>query len=240
MNVYDTRQFVDNCEEMGIVLSKNQIGQFERYYELLIEWNSFMNLTAITKHEDVLKKHFLDSLSVIKTVNFKEGEKLLDLGTGAGFPGVPLKIAFPDLEILLLDSLGKRVKFLNHVIGELELTGIEAVHGRAEDFAKNVSYRESFDYVVSRAVANLSSLSEYCIPYTKPGGMFIAYKSGNVDEELEKAQKAIVILGGKMENVVRFTLADTEERTLVCIKKEKSTAKKYPRKAGIPSREPLQ
>lgn len=239
MSIYNTDIFIKDCSEMGIDLSEEQTRRFEEYYKILKEWNSFMNLTAITEHGDVLKKHFLDSLSLIKAADLKGGGRLLDVGTGAGFPGIPLKIVFPQLQITLLDSLGKRVKFLNHVVDKLELKQIEAVHGRAEDFARDPFYRESFDYVVSRAVANLSSLSEYCIPYVNIGGSFISYKSGNVEEELLNAENAISILGGKTENVIRFTLADTEERTLICIKKVRSTAKKYPRKAGIPSREPL-
>lgn len=236
---YGIDQFKNDCIAMNINLSDKQMLQFQKYYEILNEWNHFMNLTAITEYSEVLKKHFLDSLSIVKAAQIKEDEMLLDIGTGAGFPGIPLKIVFPDLQIVLLDSLGKRVKFLNHVMEELGLKKIEAIHGRAEDLAKNTLYREQFHYVVSRAVANLSSLSEYCIPYTRINGQFISYKSGNVDEELKNAENAIKILGGKVDNVVRFKLADTEERTLVCIKKIKSTPKKYPRKAGTPSREPL-
>lgn len=239
MMEYGIDQFKNDCVAMNINLSDRQMLQFQKYYEILNEWNNFMNLTAITEYSDVLKKHFLDSLSIVKAVDIKDGEMLLDVGTGAGFPGIPLKIVFPNLRIVLLDSLGKRIRFLNHVIEELGLEQIEAIHGRAEDFAKNGAYREQFHYVVSRAVANLSSLSEYCIPYAEVNGRFISYKSGNVDEELKNAEHAINTLGGKVDHVVRFTLADTEERTLVCIKKIKSTPKKYPRKAGIPSREPL-
>lgn len=233
-------QFCFDCELVNIILDKTQKEQFQRYYELLIEWNSFMNLTAITEYSEVLKKHFFDSLSIVKKIDLTEINNMIDIGTGAGFPGIPLKIAFPHLRVVLLDSLGKRVKFLNHVIEELKLEEIEAIHGRAEDFAKNVKYREQFDLSVSRAVANLASLSEYCIPYTKIGGSFVSYKSVKAEEEIQNAEKAISVLGGKVENICKFELLDTGERTLVQIKKIRKTDKKYPRKAGMPSREPIQ
>lgn len=237
---YDTNNFIKNCETMGIKLSTVQLQQFKDYYDLLIEWNSFMNLTAITNFDEVLKKHFEDSLAIVRAIPISECQSLIDIGTGAGFPGIPLKIAFPHLSVVLLDSLGKRVKFLNHVIEKLGLENIEAIHGRAEDFAKNVDIREKFDLAVSRAVANLSSLSEYCIPFVKLGGYFISYKSGKIEEELEQAQKAIHILGGETEKVEKFMLAGSDmERSFVVIRKIKSTSKKYPRKAGIPSREPI-
>lgn len=240
MNNYDMDQFCFDCESVNIILDKTQKEQFQRYYELLIEWNSFMNLTAITEYSEVLKKHFFDSLSIVKKMDLTEINNMIDIGTGAGFPGIPLKIAFPHLRVVLLDSLGKRVKFLNHVIEELKLEEIEAIHGRAEDFAKNVKYREQFDLSVSRAVANLASLSEYCIPYTKIGGSFVSYKSVKAEEEIHNAEKAISVLGGKVENICKFELLDTGERTLVQIKKIRKTDKKYPRKAGMPSREPIQ
>lgn len=240
MNNYDMDQFCFDCELVNIILDKTQKEQFQRYYELLIEWNSFMNLTAITEYSEVLKKHFFDSLSIVKKIDLTEINNMIDIGTGAGFPGIPLKIAFPHLRVVLLDSLGKRVKFLNHVIEELKLEEIEAIHGRAEDFAKNVKYREQFDLSVSRAVANLASLSEYCIPYTKIGGSFVSYKSVKAEEEIHNAEKAISVLGGKVENICKFELLDTGERTLVQIKKIRKTDKKYPRKAGMPSREPIQ
>lgn len=239
MAVYGIRDFAEDCRDMGIILSEKQLLQFEKYYELLIEWNSFMNLTAITEHEEVLKKHFLDSLSLVKAVDIKKIHTVMDIGTGAGFPGIPLKISYPHLKVVLLDSLGKRVKFLNHVVEELGLEDISAIHGRAEDFARQTEYREHFDLCVSRAVANLASLSEYCIPYAKKDNLFVSYKSGKIDEELENAKRAIALLGGKIEKICRFTLADAGERTLVVIRKEKYTSMKYPRKAGIPSREPL-
>lgn len=224
---------------MGIDLSEKQLLQFEKYYDLLTEWNSFMNLTAITEHEEVLKKHFLDSLSIVKAVKMEDIHTTMDIGTGAGFPGIPLKISYPHLKVILLDSLGKRVKFLNHVINELGLEDISAIHGRAEDFARQAEYREQFDLCVSRAVANLSSLSEYCLPYTRKNCLFVSYKSGKVEEELENAKRAISLLGGKVEHVSKFMLTDAGERALVVIRKEKHTPNKYPRKAGLPSREPL-
>lgn len=241
---YDLTSFEKGLEQLSITLSGEQKQQFLTYYEYLVEKNKVMNLTAITEYEEVITKHFLDSLAVVKTSCFKPeklaGKRLIDIGTGAGFPGIPLKIAFPELEILLLDSLNKRVNFLNEVTEMLGLTKINTVHGRAEDYAKQKGYRESFDFCVSRAVANLSTLSEYCIPFVKPGGCFISYKSGSVDQELIQAEKAVKILGGQREEVVRFSLADTDmDRSFVVIRKAKPTPKKYPRKAGLPSKEPL-
>lgn len=241
---YDLTSFEKGLEQLSITLSGEQKQQFLTYYEYLVEKNKVMNLTAITEYEEVITKHFLDSLAVVKTSCFKPeelaGKRLIDIGTGAGFPGIPLKIAFPKLEILLLDSLNKRINFLNEVTEMLGLTKINAVHGRAEDYAKQKEYRESFDFCVSRAVANLSTLSEYCIPFVKQGGCFISYKSGSVDQELIQAEKAVKILGGQREEVVRFSLADTDmDRSFVVIRKAKPTPKKYPRKAGLPSKEPL-
>lgn len=241
---YDLTSFEKGLEQLSITLSGEQKQQFLTYYEYLVEKNKVMNLTAITEYEEVITKHFLDSLAVVKTSCFKPeelaGKRLIDIGTGAGFPGIPLKIAFPKLEILLLDSLNKRINFLNEITEMLGLTKINTVHGRAEDYAKQKEYRESFDFCVSRAVANLSTLSEYCIPFVKQGGCFISYKSGSVDQELIQAEKAVKILGGQREEVVRFSLADTDmDRSFVVIRKAKPTPKKYPRKAGLPSKEPL-
>ena len=207
---------------------------------MLIEKNKVMNLTAITEWEEVIDKHFIDSISLVKAIDLSGDKYVLDLGCGAGFPGIPLKIAFPNLKIVLLDSLNKRILFLKEVIEELGLENIEALHGRAEDYARKPEYREQFDYCVSRAVANLTSLSEYCIPYVKEGGYFISYKSGKVKEEVKEVKKALYLLGGKMENMISFQLPETDmERNFVLIIKEKKTPKKYPRKAGIPTKEPL-
>lgn len=241
MKEYNLEGFERGLFELGIKLSEEQKTQFLQYYELLVEWNSFMNLTAITEFDQVITKHFLDSLSLVKVCEVAQAGRILDVGTGAGFPGIPLKIAFPDVEVVLLDSLNKRVKFLNEVIGQLGLSKITAIHGRAEDFARQKDYREQFDLVVSRAVANLSSLSEYCLPYVKVGGRFVSYKSGKLSEELTAAQKAIHVLGGEAKEPVYFQLTGTEvERSFVCIEKGKATPKKYPRKAGTPAKEPIQ
>lgn len=232
----------DGMEELSIELSEHQLHQFYKYFELLVEWNKIMNLTAITEMEEVVTKHFVDSLTLVKAIPDlgEKGGTILDMGTGAGFPGIPLKIVYPNLKITLLDSLNKRIKFLNEVIGEIGLEDITAIHGRAEDYGRNKDYREQFDYCVSRAVANLSTLSEYCMPYVKIGGTFISYKSGKIDEELKEAKGAVKLLGGKVEQVITFVLPKTEvERSLVVIKKNEGTAKKFPRKAGMPGKEPL-
>lgn len=235
---------IKDCKEWGIELSKPQLTQFSDYYDLLVEWNSFMNLTAITDFEEVCKKHFLDSLSIVKAYDkeYLESGKisLIDIGTGAGFPGIPIKIVFPSIQVTLLDSLNKRIKFLNTVIEKLALANCETYHGRAEDYAKENLLREKYDICVSRAVANLSTLSEYCLPYVKVGGDFVSYKSEKINEESIQASKAISILGGKVERQIDFILPYSDiYRNVYVIKKEKVTPKKYPRKAGLPSKEPL-
>lgn len=232
--------FESKLKELGITLNNTQKQQFVKFYELLIEWNQVMNLTGITEYEEVNEKHFIDSLSIVKAVDMDSVATVIDIGTGAGFPGIPLKIAFPYLKMVLLDSLNKRVQFLNTVIDTLELTDIETIHGRAEDFAKQTQYREQFDLCVSRAVANLATLSEYCIPYVKQEGMFIPYKSGEIEEELQNSKKAVHILGGEIEDVIKFQLPGTEiGRSFVKIRKVQNTSKKYPRKAGLPGKEPI-
>ena len=232
--------FKRKASELGIELSDKQLEQFRQYYEMLVEKNKVMNLTAITEWDEVIDKHFIDSISLIKACDLSGEKYVLDLGCGAGFPGIPLKIAFPNLKMVLLDSLNKRILFLKDVIETLGLENIEALHGRAEDYARKPEYREQFDYCVSRAVANLTTLSEYCIPYVKEGGSFISYKSGKVKEEVKEVKTALFLLGGKMDEMVTFELPETDmERIFVKIKKEKKTPKKYPRKAGLPGKEPL-
>ena len=225
--------------ELGVAECPSAADNLLRYSEILREKNKVMNLTAITDPTEIVTRHFLDCAALAPYM--PQDGRVLDVGTGAGFPGIPLKIAFPEVEVVLLDSLNKRVKFLNEVIGQLGLSKITAIHGRAEDFARQMEYREQFDLVVSRAVANLSSLSEYCLPYVKVGGRFVSYKSGKLNEELAAAQKAIHVLGGEAKEPVYFQLTGTEdERSFVCIEKGKATPKKYPRKAGTPAKEPIQ
>jgi 16S rRNA (guanine527-N7)-methyltransferase len=232
--------FEEKLNEIGIVLTDVQKLQFEKFYELLVEWNKVMNLTGITEYEEVNEKHFVDSVSLVKAIDINKVETVIDVGTGAGFPGIPLKIAFPHLKIVLLDSLNKRIQFLNTVIEELGLADIQTIHGRAEDFAKQPEYREKFELCVSRAVANLATLSEYCLPYVKVDGMFIPYKSGEIDQEVEQAKKAIHLLGAKTDEVIKFQLPGSEiSRSFVKIRKTQNTSKKYPRKAGLPAKEPL-
>lgn len=233
-------KFDNELEKMNIRLTDDQKSQFDLYYELLIEWNRVMNLTGITDYDEVNLKHFTDSLTISRIIDTAQINTLIDVGTGAGFPGIPIKIAFPHIKVYLLDSLNKRIKFLNEVIKKLGLKNIYAFHGRAEDFAKDRQYREKFDVCVSRAVANLSTLSEYCIPFVKTGGYFVSYKGGDSDEEVVRSENAITLLGGEIENTDRFFLPDTDMgRTLIKIRKRKSTPNRYPRKAGIPSKEPL-
>ena len=240
MKQYNTDQFVKDIEALGLSISEYQLDQFMRYYDLLTEWNSFMNLTAITEFDEVCKKHFVDSVSLCNAFDLSKEQTLIDVGTGAGFPGIPLKIMFPTLKITLLDSLGKRIKFLNEVISVLGLKNVEAIHGRAEDYAKPALLREKFDFCVSRAVANLATLSEYCLPFVKRDGYFVSYKSDRIMEEKSAAEHAIFVLGGVIDREVDFNLPDSDiYRNLCIIRKQKNTPSKYPRKAGTPSKEPI-
>ena len=235
-------EFEKNLKEMllkiEIELNKIQIQQFYKYMELLLEWNEKINLTAIIDPKEIILKHFVDSLTISKYI--EKNAYLVDVGTGAGFPGIPLKIYREDINMVLVDSLNKRINFLNEVINELGLEKIETVHGRAEEFGRNKKYREKFDISTSRAVANMSTLSEYLMPCIKKDGLVIAMKGSEVEMELEKAKKAIEILGGQLLKTEKFELPNSDiKRNIVLIKKGKETPIKYPRKPGTPVKEPL-
>ncbi len=226
------------AKKIGIVLEEEQIEQFYQYEKLLLIWNEKINLTAITKPEEIILKHFIDSITIAKYIG--ANKTLIDVGTGAGFPGIPLKIIRKDIQITLLDSLNKRVKFLNEIIKQLELKEIETIHGRVEEFGKNKKYREKFDYATSRAVANLTTLSEYLLPLVKIEGKCICMKGSTVKEEIDQSQKAIAILGGKIEEIEAFQLPESDiDRHIVLLRKIKQTPAKYPRKPGTPSKEPI-
>ncbi|MBE5938319.1 MAG: 16S rRNA (guanine(527)-N(7))-methyltransferase RsmG [Lachnospiraceae bacterium] len=230
---------INYAKKIHINLTGTKCKQLIRYYELLIEWNNKMNLTSITEFEEVVVKHFIDSLSIVNCIDLNGNLSLVDVGTGAGFPGIPLKIVFPSLNVTLVDSLDKRIKFLNYVISELELDNIVAVHARAEEFG-NSKYRESFDICVTRAVANLAVIAEYCLPLVKLDGSFIAYKGSNVKEEIYDSEIAIEELGGSIDDVSMFQLPDTDiDRSLIRIYKEDYTPKKYPRRNGVPLKKPI-
>lgn len=239
------QQLIQDLKEWNISLNETQINQLEDYYKLLIDWNDKINLTSITEYDEVLKKHYLDSCALsLFFENYRCFEdkqfSLIDIGTGAGFPGLVLKIVYPESDIVLLDSLNKRINFLDEVIDKLSLDNITTVHSRSEDLARNDDFREKFDFAVSRAVSNLSTLSEYCLPFVKVGGYFIPYKSDKLQEELPTGKIAIEKLGGNLDNVMDYSLPNSDiSRSLVIVSKVKNTPKKFPRKAGIPSKQPL-
>lgn len=231
---------VDGLKQLDINVTDEMIERFEDYYELLIDWNSKINLTSIVEEDEVIAKHFLDSLLIVKAFDMKSIKSVLDVGSGAGFPGIPLKIIYPHIQLVLLDSVNKKVKFLQEVCQKLRLPDIKCLHGRAEDFAQEPVYREKFDCVLSRAVSNLSTLSEYCLPFTQLGGYFIAYKSSDYELEVEDALHAIETLGGTIEKIVPLQIPTTDIiRTYVLICKSTRTIGIYPRKAGLPAKKPL-
>ena len=221
-------------------LTDKQKEQFNKYYEMLTDWNEKINLTAITDKDEVWLKHFEDSLSIDKIKDMDQTESVIDVGTGAGFPGLPIKIAYPNIKLTLLDSLDKRIRFLEAVVRELGLTDVTCIHGRAEDFSRSPKYREKYDLCVSRAVAGLSVLSELCIPFVKPGGSFVAYKSEKAEAEIAEAENALAILNGRIKTTEEFTLSDNvQKRILIDIEKTGLTPEKYPRRAGVPAKKPL-
>lgn len=228
------------CNNVNLDFNDKKYNQFISYKNLIQEWNKKINLTAIVKDEEIIKKHFIDCIKIFKASPMAEAKSLIDIGTGAGFPGIPIKILKEDIEITLLDSLQKRINFLNIVIGELQLKNIQYLHGRAEDYAQEIQHRQRYDIAVSRAVANLAVLSEFCIPFVRKGGYFVAMKGPSVEEEITSATKSIEILGGKIEDIIKIDIEDTDlKHNLVIIKKVKETAKKYPRKPSIIKKNPL-
>lgn len=233
-----SNNIIEKAKKINVEISTSQAEQFYRYMQLLLEWNEKMNLTAITEQDEVILKHFIDSLTILPYIN--QANKILDVGTGAGFPGIPIKIMEPNKKITLLDSLNKRITFLNTVINELNLENVEAVHGRAEEYIKQNKNRELYDVVTSRAVAKLNVLLEYMLPFVKIGGKCICMKAYEIEEELNEAKKAIEILGGKIEAIDTILLPNSDiKRKIVIIKKVKNTPNKYPRKAGTPTKEPI-
>lgn len=231
--------FIQRLEQIGLTITKEQLIQFRIYFDLLVEWNKKINLTAITEAQEVYEKHFLDSVYALLMMKDRQ-KTLIDVGTGAGFPGIPLKIMAPELDVTLLDSLNKRIRFLEVVIDQLKLENINAVHGRAEDMGRIDQFREKFDVAVSRAVANLSVLAEYCTPFVKREGYFLSYKSGHADEEVDQSREALKKLNTHIEKIHRYELPETDiTRSMILIKKLGKTADIYPRRAGIPQKKPL-
>ena len=226
------------CKDVGLEFDEEKYNKFIKYKDILKFWNNKINLTTIVEDEDIIKKHFIDCVKIFKFSQLRDISNVIDIGTGAGFPGIPMKIVNPKIKVVLLDSLNKRINFLNQVISDIELNDIKCIHGRAEDFSKDIGYREKFDAAVSRAVANLTVLSEFCIPYIKLGGYFVAMKGPSVEDEINESKKAVSILGGKIEDIIKIENDDLNHN-LVVIKKIKRTPNMYPRKAGIVSKKPL-
>ena len=231
------KEILENSKEINVVITEDEIKSLYQYMKLMLEWNKNINLTAITDEKEVIIKHFIDSISINKYI--KEANKIMDIGTGAGFPGIPLKILNKDIEFILVDSLNKRINFLEEAKKELSLNKLELLHARAEELAKNKKYRENVDIVVSRAVARLRVLAEYMLPFVQENGLCICMKGPNIEEELEESKKALDILGGKIENIEHIILPGNLERNIILIRKIKRTPGKYPRKAGIPVKQPL-
>lgn len=233
--------FQTSLKEKGVQLSEHQLAQFDTYYRLLVEWNEKMNLTAITEKEEVYLKHFYDSVTAGFYYDFNQHITVCDVGAGAGFPAIPLKICFPDIRLTVVDSLNKRIGFLQHVVDELGLENVSLYHDRAETFAHRPEFRQQFDLVMARAVARLSVLSELCLPLVKKGGHFLGMKGANLPEEVKDGEKAVKLLGGTVQEVHSFLLPIEEsERNIILIEKVKETPKKFPRKPGTPNKSPIQ
>ncbi|AKA71257.1 16S rRNA (guanine(527)-N(7))-methyltransferase RsmG [Clostridium scatologenes] len=228
------------CRDVELPFNEDTYNKFNQYKDMIKDWNEKINLTAIVDDEQIFKKHFIDCIKIFKFSPLKEAKNVIDIGTGAGFPGIPIKIMKQELDLILLDSLNKRVNFLNEVVSKIKLNNVETIHGRAEDFSRQPKYREQVDIAVSRAVANLAVLSELCIPYVKVGGYFVAMKGPSVDDEIKEGKRAISILGGKIDDVIKINIEDSDlDHNLVIIEKIKETPKAYPRKAGTASKKPL-
>ncbi len=233
-------KLLNTLEDMGIAYQEDMAGQFQRYMDLILEWNEKVNLTTITDKDEFIMKHYIDSIAICRFPQFKNADSVLDVGTGAGFPGIPLAILNPDKEFVLLDSLNKRIKIISDLAGKIGLENVRFLHGRAEEFAHKKEYRECFDLCVSRAVANLAVLSEYCLPFVRVGGWFAAYKSAAAEEEITEGSKALKLLGGELKENCRLDIMDFDlDHRILMIKKIRNTISKYPRKAGTPAKEPL-
>lgn len=228
------------CGEVGLELKEETYNKFIDYMRILQEWNEKINLTAITEDDEIIKKHFIDCIKIFKSSAVKNAKSIIDVGTGAGFPGLPIAIMNPEVRVVLLDSLNKRINFLNSVVSKLDLKNVETIHSRAEDGARNIELREKFDVATSRAVANMAVLSEFCMPYVKVNGYFVALKGPSIDDELKDGEKAITTLGGNLENVLEVTIEETNlKHNIVEIKKISKCPKTYPRKAGTITKKPI-